>query len=215
MRPRLFPPVLLPLLLPAASPLAAQDPPLTRAQEIALAESAAPPEIAAGAAVWILGLAGYEKVREASNGFACLVERSVPRALEPICYDAEGAATILPATLETANLRAAGLDTMAIRATIAEGYRSGRLRAPARTGVAYMLSAGTRFVDPATGAVVAGGPHLMFYAPYLRDAEIGGLGETHAAGRHLPFVIAEGSPTAYIVVMLPAGAARTPAEARQ
>lgn len=198
----------------AAAPLGAQAARLSQSQEIALAKSAAPGEIAEGAAVWVLGRAGYERVRESRNGFACLVERSSPRSLEPICYDAEGAATILPVTLEMAALRAAGLDTAAIRATVSEGYRTGRLRAPSRSGVAYMLSAGTRFVNPANGEVVPGGPHLMFYAPYLTDVDIGGLGEDCAGSRHLPFVIAEGSPTAYIVVMLPASAARTPVEER-
>lgn len=191
-----------------------QVPTPTRAQEIALAESAAPPEIAASAGIWALARHGYEQVRASSNGFVCLVERSAPGNLEPICYDEEGAAAILPVTLEVAALRASGLDSAEVERRIADGYRSGRFRAPSRSGVAYMLSAATRFVDPASGRTVPVGPHLMFYAPYLHDAQLGGLSEERAGPRHLPFVIDSGKPSAYIVVMLPQTAARTPIEGR-
>jgi hypothetical protein len=181
------PPVLPPLL------------PIER--EIALAESAAPPDVARDASVWVLRRGGYILGRAGTNGFACLVERSHPLGLEPICYDAEGADTLLPVMLESAALREQGLDSAAVALAVADGYRTGRFRAPRRTGVAFMLSTETRFHDAATGASIPVPPHLMFYAPYLTNRDIGSPGEDRA-GPHRPFVIEEGRPNAYIVVMV-------------
>jgi len=199
--------VFLALTIVLAKPSRAQSPPLlAAAKEIALAESAAPPALAREAAVYVLTGDGYVQARAGTNGFACLVERSHPASLEPICWDAEGTATVLPRVLEAAALRAAGLDEEAVDAAIAEGYRSGRFRAPRRTGIAYMLSEETRFVDPSTGWVEPGVPHLMFYAPYLTNADLGSAGEAAAAGPAAPFVIAEGTPEAYVVVLVGAPA---------
>lgn len=139
--------------------------PQSREDEIALAESAAPAYVARDATIYVLGENGYTVARHGDNGFTCLVERSHPASLEPVCYDAEGSRAIVPRMLEVAAWRARGLDEAAIAARVTEGYRSGRFRAPRRTGVAYMLSTRMYFHDPATGAVERGHPHLMFYAP--------------------------------------------------
>jgi len=174
----------------------------TVADEIRLAESAGPPHVAAAATIYARGAQGYEVVRQGTNGFACLVEQSHPRSLEPICYDREGVAAHIPVTLARASWRAAGLDSAEISRRIAAGYEQGTFRAPRTTGVAYMLSAETKFWNPTTGAVEAGSPHLMFYAPYLTNADIGSRGEMYA-DIGVPFVIEEGSPRAYIVVLIP------------
>jgi hypothetical protein len=50
-----------------------------RERQIELALSAAPTEVSSKAAVYILGAKGYEKAREGTNGFSCLVERSFKR----------------------------------------------------------------------------------------------------------------------------------------
>ena len=50
-----------------------------RERQIALALSAAPTEVSSKAAVYVLGPKGYEKVREGTNGFSCLIERSFGR----------------------------------------------------------------------------------------------------------------------------------------
>jgi len=185
-----------------SSERASLPPLLPEAEEIALAESAAPEDIARDAAIYVLGRDGYTLARSGRNGFTCLVERSHPASLEPICYDAEGTATILPRVLEVAALRRSGADPAAVRTAIAEGYRVGRFRAPQRPGVAYMLSPATRFYNPETGKVEPGHPHVMFYAPYLRNENIGSPGEFGVTGTGMPFVIEEGSPDAYIVVLV-------------
>lgn len=180
---------------------------LTEAEEIALAESAAPTHIAQDAGIYVLRRGGYLPIRPSRNGFTCLVERSHPTSLEPICFDAEGGRTIVPRILEVAALREHGADSATVADAVAEGFRSGRYRVPERAGVAFMLSPATRFFNPQTGQVETGHPHLMFYSPHLRNADIGSMGEHAASGPDTPFVIEEGSPGAYIVVLVGAPAA--------
>lgn len=170
--------------------------------EIRLAASAGPPHVSAAATIYRRTARGYEIARAGTNGFACLVEQSHPSSSEPICYDREGVASHLQATLARAAWRAQGVDSAEITRRIVEGYERGTFRAPQRPGIAYMLSPETRFWNPSTGAIEAGTPHLMFYAPNLTNADIGSRGEHHA-GVGVPFVIEEGTPRAYIVVLVP------------
>lgn len=164
--------------------------------ERALALSAAPEEVSDPAAVYVLSPRGFVKVREGSNGVACLVERPTMGDLWPICYDPEGVARMLPVTLARAELRVKGLDEPAIAAQIADGYRTGRFQPAARAGVAYMLSASARSVNRETGEPATLTPHLMLYAPFVTAPDIGGNGA-------LLGVMGSGRPDAYIIVRLP------------
>jgi len=74
-----------------------------RERQIELALSAAPTEVSSKATVYILGAKGYEKVREGTNGFSCLIERSLPA-----CFDAEGSRTLAQTILRREELRAQG-----------------------------------------------------------------------------------------------------------
>ncbi len=172
---------------------------LPREREMAIALSAGPAHMAEQAGVYVLEQNGYVKVRESKNGFNCIVNRDNPKSFEPVCFDAEGTATSLLPVLYKAELRAQGKGEEEIERAIAEGYGSGRFRAPRRPGIVYMLSDQNRVVaDPATGRVINYPPHVMFYAPYLTNADIG-------AGPGGPaFVIGEGSPGALVIVKVPA-----------
>jgi hypothetical protein len=64
----------------------ALPPLLDESKEIALAESAAPAEVAKRAAVYVLKRGGFVRYREGVNGFTCFVARSAPGEIEPICY---------------------------------------------------------------------------------------------------------------------------------
>ncbi len=64
-----------------------------------------------------------------------------------------------------------------IRAEVKNGFQTGRLHAPARPGVAYMLSREIRAYDPRTGTLGSFPPHVMFYAPHLTDMDIGSRGD--------------------------------------
>lgn len=172
------------------------EPPSSPAEEKALALSAAPEAMRDGAGLYLLGDAGYEQVRESENGLTCLVGRGENGAIEPICWDEEGTESILPVALERAALRAKGLTEGAIEAAIAEGFRTGRFRAPRRGGVAYMLSKknvvwnGERLVNYL--------PHIMVYAPYVTNADIGSTG----TDPWMPWVLNEGTPHAYIITVV-------------
>jgi hypothetical protein len=180
----------------------AKLPPLfPREREVALALSAAPAHVAEQAGVYALERNGYIKVRESKNGFNCLVEREVADSVEPECLDAEGSETTLPIFLREAELRAQGKSRGEVEADINSGYRSGKYRAPRRPGIVYMLSnENVVLMDPATGQVAHYGPHLMFYAPYLTNQDIG---SRMGAGDHV-FIISEGTPRALMIVPVPA-----------
>jgi hypothetical protein len=45
-----------------------------REQQIELALSAAPTEVSSKATIYILGAKGYERAREGTNGFSCLID---------------------------------------------------------------------------------------------------------------------------------------------
>lgn len=174
-------------------------PPLTAIppeQQIQLALSAAPPEISQHATVYVLEAKGYIKARAGTNGFTCLVEHQYPETIEPHCYDAEGSATTLPVRLYREELRVAGIPEEEIARRIAAGYKAGRFNAPRKPGLVYMLSAQNKLYDPFVKKIIAGPPHLMFYAPYATQKDLGVF-----VGMHVPFVLGEGQPDTYIIVV--------------
>jgi hypothetical protein len=174
---------------------------MDRDKEIVLALSACPAVIAKGAAVYVLEEKGYVKVRESANGFTAIVLHSVPESQEPQCMDAEGARFILPRYLKIAELRAAGKSAEEIRRFVADAYAKGVFRAPSRTGVDYMLS--TQTLTPNfKGVVVPFPPHVMFYGPYLTNADLGLDGSLGEDGNPtgVAFVALEGTPHALIIV---------------
>lgn len=193
------------LLAGGAVGVAAQDtakpalpPLLPEAREIELARSAGLPAWTGEATIYTLRRGGFQIARQGSNGFTCMVQRDQPDTLEPICYDPEGTATILPRTLREAQLREQGKTEAEVAADTQERFRTGEYRAPRRTGIAYMLSKENRVFNGEK--VIWFPPHLMFYAPYAKSADIG------AAPQHMPqspLVLFEGDPHAYIIVVVP------------
>jgi len=151
-----------------------QYPLLPPVLEIELALSAAPPHLREQAAVWTLQQNGYALARPGANAFSCLVSRRAGD-LFPVCWDAEGARSLLQLDFEDAALRLAGKSSADIEKIVADGFASGRYHAPARAGIAYMLSPMRYRIDErGTVARTASAPHLMFYGPDLRDGDIGG-----------------------------------------
>jgi hypothetical protein len=198
--------VLAALVLIAASPLGAQSPSpglpalLPRAEEIALARSAAPPSVSDSATVFVLERGGFVLAERGSNGVTCLVNRSHPEALEPHCYDAEGSRTIVPIRLAEAKLREAGRSNEEIEAAIAAGIRNGGFELPARAVMSYMMSSAQVLHDDAGRRVGAWKPHLMIYMPYVRPADLGVSG-SGAGGA--PVVADAGGALASVVVVVP------------
>lgn len=182
----------------ADEPTAGSPEPLPREQEVAAALEAGPASIAEDAGVYALEASGYVQVRPSGNGFHCLVGRSAPGSFEPQCFDEEGSATILRELLLTAELRARGLGTEEVEAGVAAAYADGRLRAPSRPGINYMLSERNLVPVDEKGTIRPYRPHVMFYVPYLTNRDVG-------AGPGSPvFVVGEGTPSAYAIVPVPA-----------
>src|SRR5499425_1539385 len=175
-----------------------QQPPLMdRQKEIALALSACPPFVASKAAVYVLDKSGYVKVRDSQNGFTAIVQHSLPTSQEPQCMDAEGTRTLLPRMLKVAELRAQGRSPEEIKRFVADAFAKGIFQAPTRPGVDYMLSTENLVtVDEAKGIVAPFPPHVMFYGPYLTNADLGSDGSPGGPA----FVAAEGTPHALIIV---------------
>ena len=151
-----------------------QYPVLARALEVELALSAAPKHLRDEATVWTLEQTGYTVARKGSNAFTCVVSRRAGD-LFPVCWDAEGTRSLLPLNVEDARLRLAGKSGAEIDAIVAAGFKSGDYHAPARAGIAYMLSPMRYRIDE-HGIVTrtVSNPHLMFYGPNLTDGDIGG-----------------------------------------
>jgi hypothetical protein len=173
---------------------------MERQKEIALALSACPPFVASKAAVYVLDKSGYVKVRDKQNGFTAIVQHSLPMSQEPECLDAEGTRTFLPRILKVAELRAQGKSPEEIKRIMADELARGVFQPPTRPGVNYMLST-QNIVPDDKGGIAPFPPHVMFYAPYLTNADIGSEGQ--ASGGPV-FVGGEGTPFALIIV--PVGA---------
>ena len=155
----------------AASPI----PLMPEALETELALSAAPPHLRADAAVLLLGERGYVEARKGSNGFTCLVGRSQPKAVAPMCYDVEGTRTVVPLIIDEAAMRARGESEEAIQRATEEGFRTEKYKAPERPGIADMMSPVQELAGP-DGVVRTFVPHLMFYAPNLTRTSVASAG---------------------------------------
>ena len=178
-----------------ALPVQKDFPPLlVESQEIAAALEAAPEHLRADAGVYVLTSMGYRRVRESRNGFNCLLERDLPGAFEPRCFDAEGSSTLLPVIFFRAEQRSRGATRAYIEREIQERYQKGEFIAPRRVGICYMLSSRNAVVD--NGKVSRVGPLLQLYAPNISNADLGSTPDLESR----ILVIDEASAAAMIVV---------------
>ena len=174
------------------SPLMDQD------KEFQMAVVSAPPEIREGAGVYVLEEHGFIKVRDSQNGFNCIVERRA-RHLSAMCYDAEGSTSTLQATLMRGGLLMKGTDPFEIEKKIDEAYRDGHLHAPQKTGIVYMLSTDENWHDQSSGgATVHVVPHIMVYAPYLKNSDIA-VAKEQIFKTNRVWIQYEGRPDAYLI----------------
>jgi len=183
------------LLAQTETPKPAYDFSLPREERVKLAESAAPPEISGKATVYVLERSGYVKVRDGSNGFSCFVDRQTPWNSEPTCFDAEGSATTLPTRFFVEEERSKGKTEGEIKAEVDANYKSGKFKAPGKPGIVYMMSDSIFLL--AGNKLVHAPQHLMFYAPYAKDEDIG----SPPAAINMPRIIRAGQPDAYIIVI--------------
>jgi hypothetical protein len=173
---------------------------MDRTAEIALARSAAPPGVSAAARVLVLTDTGYIVADSGRTGVVCLVDRSWRHSLEPHCYDAEGAATILPIAVFRGVERHRGRAEAEIQREVIAGLASGRFRLPRRPSLTYMLSSAQVLYNDEGKRVGAWLPHVMLYYPGLTNAELG-LGT--APDLRVGVVSDEGTPLATLMIVVP------------
>ena len=154
---------------PAMAP-AAQYRVANRADEVALARSAAPPSISGDATVLALGASGYETAAAGKNGFVCIVERSWaagfedtefwnPKVRAPICFNAQSAKAVLPSYLERTAWVLADVDrAQMLKRTQAE-LAAGAVPTPPDGAMCFMMSKQGYLSDRDKHWH----PHLMFY----------------------------------------------------
>lgn len=190
-----------------STPAASLPPQIDQQREIALALSACPAAVAPKAAIYVRSESGYVKFRDGENGFTALLTTPAGQ-IAPLCMDAEGTRVVLPRVLKQAELRAQGKSPEEIKRVIADGYAKGVFQPPSRPGVNYMLSPDNRLLNEKR-EIVPFPPHVMVYAPYLTNADIGVGHELGADGNLIgpATVFAEGTPEALIIIPIgaPAG----------
>jgi hypothetical protein len=173
---------------------------LPAAREIALARSAAPPEISSDATVLTWNGADFDVAARGTNGVTCYVARSWSASLEPHCFDAEGSASILRIHILELRLQVQGLDEAAIDHEIDAALARGDLRLPTRPAMSYMMSAGQKLISDDGRPVGAWQPHIMLYYPGL-EADAMGLGTTTAIMAGV--VTDSGTPFSSLMVVVP------------
>lgn len=187
-------------VLAVVGPLQAQGPgypEITAEDELRLALSAGPPSLSGDADVWLMGPAGFEKLVDGSNGFACLVVRSAANkgVLAPHCLNDAAVETVLPSMLREAELQARGMSAEEIDAELRRQWDGGALPLPSGPAYAYMLSEGQR-IGPRLGNFR---PHFMLYVPYVTNEAIGG----DPANPAFPFVgPVENHPLSTVVILM-------------
>jgi hypothetical protein len=159
---------------------------MPRDAEIALAKSAAQPDISGRATIKVLTTSGFQVVREGDNGFVCLVMRGwaaptfTPAAQRdlvydatlraPICFDPSAARMVLPFYELKHKLGMEGRTPDQIADGIQAAYARGRLPRRDTVSFGYMWSADQQ-LGPGVGHWH---PHMMVFAPYYDNAMLGG-----------------------------------------
>src|SRR3989442_1461691 len=169
-----------------------QPAPLPRDRAFRLARSPPPPHLRDAATVYVLNPArGFEVARPGTNGFHAFVARTGDDTfrgewpltkyrddiLYPIAFDNAGAKAQMRIFFDAAELQAKGTPAAELKRIMQQRLKAGFYPAPARAGVAYMLSPVLRtYVNPDANDTVltANVPHVMYYAPNVSNQDIGG-----------------------------------------
>ncbi len=172
---------------------------LSETQEIALAVSAAPSNLSDDATVLVLDGNRYRVAREGSNGVTCMVSRSRPLSMEPICYDPEASRTILEIEKRRVELRLDGLSPEEIESRERAAIDSGEITLPEGPAMAYMMSANQVLYADDTTLVGSWNPHMHVYSPYATPIKHGISG---SPSLEATMVADEGEPNASLIIIL-------------
>ena len=110
---------------------------------------------------------------------------------------------MLPVWMDVAEMRARGLGPKRVFEAVMKKFENGDYEKPSRTGISYMTAPLMRSypAPEATEVMTMSLPHYMFYAPNVKNADIGGK-----PGSGYPFILPLG-PGSHDVIILLAGAA--------
>ena len=166
-------------------------------EEVALARSAAPAGVSDSASVYVFTDTGYVLSKKGSNGAACYVSRSWPTSLEPHCFDAEGAATIMLLHMREVELLHRGRTPDDATRELGLAILDGRLRLPTRPALSYMMSAEQALISDSGQPAGRWRPHVMIYYPFLP------AGPKADATLSAGLVSGPGTPTSSIIFVVP------------
>jgi hypothetical protein len=144
---------------------------MARADEIAMARSAAPASISDQAEILVLGPHGYETAVKGSNEFTCFVVRSWgndfdatdfwdPRDITPNCWNAAAVKSQLSEFLERTRWVLTGVSRDEMAARTKAAWASHKYTLPTPGSVAYMMSKEQCIHAPAP---CNWHPHVMFF----------------------------------------------------
>jgi hypothetical protein len=178
---------------------------LNRADEIALARSAAPSAISRDADVLVLGAHGYETAVKGKNGFTCLVERSWmltyddpefldPKVRLPLCLNAAATHTHLPFTVKATELALARMPKAKMFRVLSAAFRDKQLPLPELGSMCYMMSKQQYFGPKYKNA----DPHMMFWFAQADKVDWGG--NQHG----VPVYVTQDAPDPITTLVIPA-----------
>jgi hypothetical protein len=181
--------------------------------EMRFALSALPANLRADASVYLLEPAkGYKLVHRGRSKLECLVERTVWEWADyrndiyiPLCYDVNGVEHHLKVIRDAAQLRASGLSATALKNEIERRYQKGVYTGPQKSGLSYMVGPVMRAKGPPDMQVhTMAMPHLMFYAPYILNEDIGAKPDLQQPeSLRMPFIDTQGlAQQSYMIQLL-------------
>ena len=181
---------------------------LSDADEIALALTAAPASITAGAAVYMLRDGKFAKVRDGSTGWVCVVGRDPrvkPIAVAPQCYNPEGARTSMQegSFAHSQAVWSRHVSNTAIKREVDAAFQRGTLQHPSKPVMIYMMSSHQvleSFQGDSEWSTGAWHPHIMIYLPHATADHPFALDEQNQAG---PVSVSSDANGVQLVVVVP------------
>ena len=156
------------------------------ALENRFALSAIPSHLREAATTYLLDPAkGYVLSQKGTNGISCIVVRSDWQWPDSsfrddifwaVCYDEEGSKTLLQDYIYAAELRARGMDAKQVHDEVTKKFGKPTYPNPSRAGVSYMIAPVMRGYTHGPIPATMNMPHYMFYAPNVKNKDIGGNG---------------------------------------
>ncbi len=144
---------------------------LPESTEIRLAREAASPSISRDADVYVFQDGTFKRTVTGSNGFACMVGRDTRApSLFPMCFDPEGARTLMRREMMKVELMAAGVPLDAVIPKVDSAAHDGRVHYPKTTSLTYMMSSHQVLYDGDKN-IGAAHSHVMIYLPGTTPAQ--------------------------------------------